>query len=165
MPDTKIFKYFEKNNDYNGMIDHMITQSVKFGIIESDPTHTSFDADKVKDELLAFQEYIRELSTMPVSDEHKQVLDRICSAYVERNTQTVVAFEKKSREVTEKILNGEIPELSHLRGNKKESVKYARHLVAEQETAGIELALWMLSLRISSPRSQVTDVIPAISIG
>lgn len=122
------------------MIDHMITQSVKFGIIESDPTHTSLDADKVKDELLAFQEYIRELSTMPVSDEHKQVLDRICSAYVERNTRAVVAVEKKSREVTEKILNGEIPELSHLRGNKKESVKYARHLVAEQETAGIELS-------------------------
>ena len=140
MPDTKIFKYFEKNNDYNGMIDYMITQSVKFGIIESDPTHTSLDADKVKDELLAFQEYIRELSTMPVSDEHKQVLDRICSTYVERNTRTVVAVEKKSREVTEKILNGEIPELSHLRGNKKESAKYARHLVAEQETAGIELS-------------------------
>ena len=140
MPDTKIFKYFEKNNDYNGMIDYMITQSVKFGIIESDPTHTGLDADKVKDELLAFQEYIRELSTMPVSDEHKKVLDQICSAYVERNTRTVVAVEKKSREVTEKILNGEIPELSHLRGNKKESVKYARHLVAEQETAGIELS-------------------------
>ncbi|MCR4717583.1 MAG: hypothetical protein K5656_10420 [Lachnospiraceae bacterium] len=136
MADFNFFDYFEKNEDYDGMMEYLAEACLNITDDDNDPYYNAITS--------SFQNYIAGI----LSDSNKGVLSeasankmkKIVDAFCKINAKRTIDQEKETRRWEQLLKNGELNEAAFIKNNRQKVRQLARNIVSQQTGYGKVMA-------------------------